>query len=231
MAKSKTSIVYEGLKNEVLNGIHTPGQKMKIDMLCETHSASPGAVREALARLTSEGLVVAADQRGFVVAPISAEDLIDLTRVRIEVENQCLRRAIEVGDLDWESNIAAAWHRLAKLDPVIKNGETRLNPEWAAAHNQFHDCLVAGGDSRWWLNMRDQLYVQAERYRRLLAPFAKVPRDSEIEHQSIVDAVLAHKPDVACELMRAHIQKTADMLLDSEAFAEHAHQTSAPETS
>lgn len=43
----------------------------------------------------AEGLVVAEDQRGFVVAPVSIDDLNDLTFVRVLVERECIGLAIE----------------------------------------------------------------------------------------------------------------------------------------
>ena len=49
-------------------------------------------VREAVTRLASEDLVVAAPQRGFSVRPISIAHFRDLTWVRIQIETMALRR-------------------------------------------------------------------------------------------------------------------------------------------
>ena len=48
-------------------------------------------------RLSAEGLVVAEPQRGFKVAPVSLEDLADLTKARIEIETLCITNSIEAG--------------------------------------------------------------------------------------------------------------------------------------
>src|SRR6202021_1136455 len=85
-----------------------PGEPLRIGELCKQLEASQGAVREALSRLTSEGLVEALPQRGFRVTPISAEDLRDLTAARIEIEDLCLRHAIASGDVRWEAGLVAA---------------------------------------------------------------------------------------------------------------------------
>ncbi len=216
MSQSKTAIAYRDLKRDLLDGIHAPGVKLRIDNLCETYGVSPGAVREALSRLTSEGLVVAADQRGFISAPISADDLIDLTAVRISIELRCLHRAIQIGDLAWESNIAATWHRLSHTEATDQKANV-MAADWADAHNAFHDSLVAGSDSAWWLKLRGQMFIQAERYRRLLLPHSKVPRAVNDEHQAIVEATLARDASKASDLLEAHLQRTADILLASDA--------------
>jgi GntR family transcriptional regulator, carbon starvation induced regulator len=216
-AKSRTEQAYEALKSEVLDGRFAPDSKLKIDSLCDLLGVSPGAVREALSRLTSDGLVVAEPQRGFTVAPVSAEDLIDLTSVRIAIETRCLRRAIQVGNLAWEGRIKDAWHQLEKTPVRSSARPDTMNPDWTKLHTAFHDSLIAACDSRWGLKLRDQMYIQAERYRRMLLPFTKVPREPDAEHEAIVQAVLARDTDRACKLLADHLQKTADILLASDA--------------
>jgi GntR family transcriptional regulator, carbon starvation induced regulator len=216
-AKSQTGETYSVLKQDLLQGRFKPREKLRIDSLCETYEVSPGAVREALARLTSDGLVIAEPQRGFMVAPISTRDLIDLTSVRIEIETRCLRQSIQLGDLAWEGRILAVWHQLSRTHHLIDGHGEQINEDWAKLHSRFHDTLIEASDSPWWLRLRDQLYLQAERYRQMLLPYAKVDRDVHHEHEMIVQATLARDADLACELLRKHIQFTADILLGSAA--------------
>ena len=58
---------YEALRADLLACRVAPGSRLKIQELCLQHAVSLGAIREALSRLTSEGLVVAEPQRGFRV--------------------------------------------------------------------------------------------------------------------------------------------------------------------
>ncbi|WP_029004905.1 GntR family transcriptional regulator [Azorhizobium doebereinerae] len=213
MAISKTAVLYSDLKEELLNGGYAPGAKLAIDALAQNFEVSASAVREVLSRLTSERLVDAMPQRGFSVAPVSRHDLIDLTEVRIDIEARCLRRSIALGDFDWEARILATWHRLSRTGATP---EGRAHPDWPRLHAQFHDDLVSACDSLWWLRLRDQLYVQAERYRRMLLPRVRFERDIEIEHREIMNLVLARNADAACEALSAHLQLTTRLLLDSE---------------
>src|SRR3954468_1853004 len=93
-AKSLTEAVVEALRADILTCRLLPGAKLKIGDLCTRFGVSLGAVREALSHLAAEGLVVAETQRGFQVAPVSAEDLADLTATRIDIEGLALRRSI-----------------------------------------------------------------------------------------------------------------------------------------
>src|SRR5580698_7723981 len=109
-AASLTQTAYERLRADLLSCKLKPDEQLKISQLCEQLGVSLGAVREALSRLTSEGLIISEPQRGFRAAPISAGDLEDLTLARVELETLCLRRAIAYGDLAWETGLVAAAH-------------------------------------------------------------------------------------------------------------------------
>ena len=211
---SRTSQIYEALKQELLDGLHLPRSKMPIDQLALRFGVSLGAVREALARLTSDRLVIAEPQRGFMVAPVSAEDLLDLTAVRIEIETRCLRQSILNGNLQWEGRLLDTWHQMSRTPPRLQEATT-VNPEWTRLHSRFHDDLIAACDSRWWLRLRDELYIQAERYRRMMLPYSHVKRDVDLEHKRILDATLARDVGRACSELAAHLQTTADILLAS----------------
>src|SRR5712671_6846375 len=110
---SLTQSAYERLRADLLSCRFEPDERLNISELCAAMGVSLGAVREALSRLTAEGLVVAEPQRGFRVAPISAEDLKDLTAVRSEIELLCLKDSIAHGDVRWEAGLVAANHMLA----------------------------------------------------------------------------------------------------------------------
>nr|ART36387.1 C574 [uncultured bacterium] len=212
---SRTTQTYEELKGELLDGVYPPGSKLMIDQLAEHFGISLGAVREALSRLTSDCLVVAEPQRGFAVAPISAADLIDLTHVRIEIETLCLRSSIMRCNLEWEGRLLDTWHQLSHTPLVVK--ADKVNPDWTRLHSRFHDDLIAACDSMWWLRLRDQMFLQAERYRRMLLPYTRVERNVDEEHREILDLTLARKTEHACKALAAHLQRTADILLASDA--------------
>ena len=96
------------LRRDVISCDHAPGVKLKVEDLQEAYGYSSSPLREALNRLSQEGLVKADDRRGFRVALITAEDLADLTHMRLMVEVPALRLAIECGDDAWEAAVVAA---------------------------------------------------------------------------------------------------------------------------
>jgi len=216
-AASLTEVVYRALRADILSCRIRPGSKIKIKDEADRLEASPSAVRESLARLSSEGLVTAEPQRGFRAAPISAAELCDLTNVRIEIEASCIRRAVAHATLAWEGTLLDLNHRLARTPMAADGDEQRLNDEWARVHHAYHAAIVATCDSPILLQIRAQLYQQSERYRHLSVPLATSERDLAAEHSAIVDALIARDADRAVALMSAHIEATSRILLAAQA--------------
>ena len=212
---SLTEQAYERLRADLLACRLLPGEKLNINTLCEKMDMSLGSVREALSRLTSEGLVTAERSKGFRAAPVSSTELVDLTMVRIEIESLCLRRAIELGDATWESRLEAAYQKLCRTPNRLPSDPRRVSDAYASAHTAYHEVLASGCDSEWLLRLRRLLQTQSERYRRmsmLLAPYA---RDLNGEHKDIMDAALARDVTRAVALIEAHLQATTQLLLDA----------------
>lgn len=212
---SRTQTVYENLRAALLACRLRPGQKIVIGDLCRTHDVSLGAIREALSRLTAEGLVIAAPQRGFRVAPVSEADLTQLTDARVEIEQSCLGRSIVAGDLAWEARLVASFHELSGTPERVAGDVDRLSDAWVAVHARFHQALVEGCDNVWLLRLRTTLYAQSERYRRLSVPLARRDRGVADEHRAILDATLARDAERACALLDRHLRATTRILLQS----------------
>lgn len=218
-ASSLTQSAYERLRADLLACRLQPGTRLNIGELCQTLSVSLSAVREALSRLTSEGLVVAEPQRGFRVAPISAEELRDLTQVRARLESMCLERAIAMGEVAWESQLVGAFHRLSRTPEREPADPQRMNEAWSVAHSAYHEALVSACDSPWLLRLRAILYAQSERYRRLSVPLAEISRDLNREHREIMEAALARDAERAKALLVQHFELTNKVLLERSVLA------------
>ena len=112
--ESLTRAAYQRVRADLLACRLKPGARISISELAADLEVSAGAVREALARLTAEGLVVAEPLRGFRAVEVSASDLRDLTAVRAQIEQLCVRSSIARGDVSWESRLVAAHHALSR---------------------------------------------------------------------------------------------------------------------
>lgn len=190
-----------------------PGTRLRLEGLRQQTQFGFSPLREALSRLTGEGLVEQEGQRGFRVAPVSIHDLQDIAAMRCEIEAMALRQSIERGGDDWETGVAAATHHLGLLSG---NGEPPGSPvanEWGRRHAAFHLALVSACGSPRLLGIRRELYEHSERYRRLLYAHGTGQRDVEAEHRAIARAVISRDSQLACQLMKEHMRATVDNLM------------------
>src|ERR1700733_9604449 len=107
---------YWHLRRDIIDGKLEPSNKLRIDQLRETYGFGVSALREALSRLVSEGLVESEGQRGFWVAPISRDALHDIMGSRMVPEVEPLRQSIQHASLEWESGVVAPRHSLERTE-------------------------------------------------------------------------------------------------------------------
>lgn len=211
---TRATSVYDQLRADLLAGLMEPGAKLAIEALAERYATSPTPLREALNRLVSEGLVERREQRGFVVAPISVDDLDEITRTRCWLEEIALRESIAARRTDWEEALVLAHHRLARTPRSLSNQRFEDNPDWEPLHRAFHRALIGGCGSRWLIAFCEQLADQHHRYRRLSAPRAFAKRGVKTEHQQLMEAAIEGRADEAVALLRQHYERTARIIRD-----------------
>ncbi len=203
---------YSLLRQDILSGAIAAGDKLKVDVLQRVYSFSSSPLREALNRLVGENLVIADERRGFRAAPLTANDLIDLTAMRLVVETGALTASMQKGSDVWEGEVVAAFYRLDRIERRIALGEMSRDDEWTARHKDFHMSLVLACGSQRLVGLCAKLFDQSERYRRLSASLRQQPRNTMDEHREIMEAALARNADAAGKL-RAHIERTAAHVL------------------
>ncbi|KAA6183184.1 FCD domain-containing protein [Thiohalocapsa marina] len=206
--KTLTDIAYARLRADIIGGRHPADAKLRVEHLRRDYGLGATPLREALSRLTSEGFVVTVGQRGFRVAPVSVEDLDDITDMRITLELKALRQSLERGDDAWESRVVAAYYQLSKAE----TGEEFDFAAWEERNRAFHETLISACASPWLMRFHAILYDQHKRYRNIsLQTAAPVPRDVHQEHQRIYQAALARDADTLCTETQSHIRRTADI--------------------
>ena len=201
------------IRNDIVSGRRAPGSRLRIAELSKDYDIGASPLREALSKLSSEFLVIFEAQRGFSVAPVSAQELQDISRVRCELESETLRRAIARGDDNWEAGIVAAFYNLEKADVRRRENPEAGSGEWEDRNRQFHQALVANCESEWLKRLRNLLYYQHERYRRISLKHPDPARDLQAEHKAIMDATLVRDEREAVRLSKEHIDRTTKAVL------------------
>jgi GntR family carbon starvation induced transcriptional regulator len=209
--KSVTGRAYEILRNDLIACRLQPGAQLNIAALQTRLSLSQGAIREALSRLTSEGLVEIERNRGFRVAPVSASGFKELTLACMTIELPCLRASIRNGDLEWELNLVSTYHRAARTLDLVVLGKEGIDA-YSRERQAFYEALLAACDNHWLLWSWRLLYVQNMRYRHIYMPLAKFEHDLNPHHANFMQAVLARDVEKAVELGRQNYDMVANFI-------------------
>lgn len=206
--------IYRRLRQDILWGLLAPAAPLRSDELRSTYNVGISPLREALARLAAERLVTTVGQRGFRVAPLTIEDVLDTLETRLVIEREALIRSIRQGDIAWETDLVAAFHTLSRVR-VPKSPGTDAEI-WARHHRKYHMALLAACGSRWQIELAGLLFDQAERHRILRArigPLPKLARDTAAEHKRIFDAALDRDTKTAVAALDKHYRTTAEQVV------------------
>lgn len=155
-------------------------------------------IREALHRLSAEGLVTIAPRRGMFVAEISITDLGKIFEVRVTLEGLCARLAAERITQD---QIAQMEMTLMDLDAISEaDTETLMKID-----ERFHSLLYQATDNEFLIEILDRLHALSMRLWRLVLNNIADMRGAVKQHREITTALKAGDGKKAEELVCEHI--------------------------
>jgi DNA-binding GntR family transcriptional regulator len=200
--------VYQGLRHKILYGTLGPGSRLTEVQVAKDFNVSRTPVREAVRRLTAEGLLTVDPVRGMIVSQLDADELDEILVIRESLEGLATRLATErVAVVD-----------IAKLDLMIDlMRESARTGQWdalSASNTKFHDLIhTTAGNTRLRLTLRNLMDFS----RRFSVQAFSSPERCQIvieEHDQIARALEARDAAAADELARAHITGARQFLTE-----------------
>ncbi len=214
--RSLSDQAHDRIRRDILNSALFPGEKLQIEAISERYGIGIAPVREALNRLSAEGLVERKNQRGFFVSEISMSSLEELVRTRIWLETLALRESIGNADEEWEEQLVLAYHRLARTHRRMPaEAAPEQTEEWEIRHKEFHLLLLDRCGSGWLLGFCSSMMDQAVRYRSLsmnVHPSLLRRQGAAAEHEVLLQAAIDRNADLACRLLAEHYTITLEGL-------------------
>jgi DNA-binding GntR family transcriptional regulator len=189
------------LRDFILSGAIEPDLPIRQDALAAELRVSKIPLREALARLEQDGLVVSQPNRGFFVRPMSPEEAVEIYALRLKLEPDAAAHACLIAT---EADQEAARQALAAFDIDA----VAHKPTVGALNRAFHLALVKPGGQRVTTNIVARLHILADRYvRKHLEPKGRVPR-AEAEHHEMLEAWIKRKDAKVRKLITEHLEGT-----------------------
>jgi len=215
---TRASTVYDRLHADILTGKLKPGLKLRLKELIERYDTGNSPLREALNRLSANGMVLREENRGFRVPPASTKELAELTRTRCWLEEIALRESIANGDTAWEERIVLASHWLTRAARNSSTSVDTSSQDWESHHREYHQALISACNSKILMDFCAELSQRSFRYRNLAEVVEYRDRYELEEHQELQEAVIGRNADLAVELLHKHYTVTSEILLASGRF-------------
>lgn len=185
---------YQLLRHELITCQLKPGERINIVGVQNKHGLSQSAVREALSRLSAEGLVEIERNRGFRATPISPDGYRQLIEACFAVEIPCVRESIRDGDTEWELNLISAYHRALRTAHLVAADKAPLET-YVTERLRYYEALLGGCSNQWLLWSWRLLYAQNMRYRHLYPSLVQFELKTAALHEEATNAVLARDAD------------------------------------
>lgn len=189
------------LREEILNGVLEPGQRLQEQVVAERYGVSRVPVRDALRRLEVEGLIEMEPNRGAFVGCVTAEEAVEMLRVRLVLEEMLARDAAR----------NRTEEQVEEFRRIVAEGTSSVRgaspAQLVGLNTRFHQLLGKASHNPTAAGLVEQLRTRNE-----LQYSGKLPRraaSSWTEHAAIVEAIAAKDPEAAARAVNAHLMHAA----------------------
>lgn len=195
--------VFEDVKESIVLGRIAPGSKISEPELARTYGISRGPLREAIGRLEACGLVDRKANVGARVVSLSGTQLVDIYLVREALEGMAARLAAEVMTDDEIQALRAVLVRHAR--DIEEDAEHAYFQQ--EGDLDFHFRVIQGSHNARLVELLcEELYQLVRLYRYRSGMRSRRGPRALREHEHILDAIEHRQPEMAEQLMRAHIR-------------------------
>jgi DNA-binding GntR family transcriptional regulator len=207
--KPLREVVFETLREAIINGTLRPGERLMEIQLAEELGVSRTPVREAIRKLELEGFVVMVPRKGAYVAGISLKDIADVFEVRASLEALAAGLAAE----------RITGEELEELERILVRKAKIIEEEnlslFVESDSKFHDTLYQMSRNQRLIQSVSNLRDEIQRFRAVSLAYPGRMREALEEHRKIVEAIAERDVIQAQALAREHIENAENSLLEA----------------
>lgn len=204
-----TDEIYESIKTMLMDHLIQPGERVSIDSLARKMKVSQTPIREALARLESDELVIRKPLTGYSATPVlTPSQLVELYEFRFLIEPRAIENATKVLTVEGEEQLKAELATAKK----IPTGSTYSSYRSMSEHDaRFHQliCQLSGNIFIESAFLKSHCHLHLFR----LNPTTSATQKKALkEHGEIVKAMLSRDPKAARMAMVSHLEGSRDRM-------------------
>lgn len=198
MYRTKKEMIYQTLKEEILNGHYEFGEKLVISRLAVRFQSSEIPVREAISQLDSDKLIEFKPHVGAVVSTLLSKDIQEIFELRVELEGLATRLAVEGLKEDHMVEL-----RKILDDSVVAFSEKDYG-KYESLNVKFHNKIYSACNNQLLIRTIDDLWANTKRYPSLFKGNDEHIHASVEEHEMIYQALLQKDSMLAESYMVKH---------------------------
>ena len=208
--ESTPAIIARKLHKAIANGDFPPGSQLTEAGLAADLGVSRGPLREAMQRLTAEGLLVSHRNRGLFVMSLEDDDIRDIYVARTAVERAAIEQVIDHGDTAAITALSQA------VEAMRQYAEAPNGAGLAEADVLCHQALVEHARSQRLSRFHETILVETRMCLRAMRGSYSSGKERIDEHQALVDAISARDSSLADRLMVEHMRDGLRRLVGEE---------------
>lgn len=205
--KTMQEVIFDTLKQRITSREYEPGRRLIANDLAEEFQISRMPVREALTRLASTGLVELIPYKGAIVNELTADDYVEIFKIRSVLEGLAARLACaNLREEDLEKMRAA--------NEEIRNMIHTDDVDFQKVNRIFHSVIWDRTRSERLQTLLSNLYSEAAQYRHLVMIRPGRMKDVYEEHQNFLSALERRDALAAEQHVREHYERTLQWLIE-----------------
>jgi len=207
--KPLREIVFETLREAIINGTLKPGERLMEVQLAEDMGVSRTPVREAIRKLELDGFVLMVPRKGAYVAGISTKEIADVFEVRAALESLAAGLAAEritdeeLGDLQRLMVGVNISSEAGDLERVVQSD------------TDFHDLIFKASRNNRLVQIINKLREQIQRFRSTSLSYPGRIKETIEEHKKLLGAISDRDIELARNVAREHIENAENSMLEA----------------
>jgi DNA-binding GntR family transcriptional regulator len=196
-------LVTAAIRQRILSGELAPGEVLRQEALAEELGVSRVPIREAITRLTGEGLLVNVPHKGAYVAELSVEEVQETFDIRLRLEPWIFAEAIP--------RITEA--EIGKAARLVKEMDKADSGLWGQLNWRFHETLYLPAQREITLQTLRVLHDRSDRYFRFQVVQVPIREQSHEEHMALIEACRERNAKLGAKLLEQHVKTAAQQIV------------------
>jgi DNA-binding GntR family transcriptional regulator len=198
--RSKKEMIYDFLKQEIIQGVHAPGSRFVIDELAARLEVSQIPIREAIQRLEADGFITTEPYVGARITTIDATFIFEVFALLESHETICGRKACQCAS---EEDLRTLARMIDEMDSLVDDPE-----EWSEKNRAFHLFICDCASTLLVRKMLEKIFDHWDRLRLhyLKGVSGQRTRTAQAEHHQLLDAMRQRDADRVEQIIHTHNQ-------------------------